>query len=140
MFFYGKRNNFILEYFLFFLFKFTPSEFLLKKKRNDNNYFKSCFWKIVYKKDANYFSEFFLLTILFHYFLGLGFRPQPPEDNVESTLIWYKASGPDNYKHWVKSLEEFLQGKFSLFYVFLLILFFIDFIFVHYSSFNFIKH
>jgi len=31
---------------------------------------------------------------------GLGFRPMPPESNVESTLIWYKASDEGNYLHW----------------------------------------
>ncbi|XP_033226873.1 sodium/potassium-transporting ATPase subunit beta-2-like [Belonocnema kinseyi] len=40
---------------------------------------------------------------------GLGFRPLPPAENVESTLIWYKGTDPGNFRHWIKSLEQFLQ-------------------------------
>ncbi|EDW11716.1 sodium/potassium-transporting ATPase subunit beta-2 isoform X1 [Drosophila mojavensis] len=40
---------------------------------------------------------------------GLGFRPLPPVDNVESTLIWYKGTQYENYKHWTDSLDEFLE-------------------------------
>uniref|UniRef100_A0A1A9ZFE8 Sodium/potassium-transporting ATPase subunit beta-2 n=1 Tax=Glossina pallidipes TaxID=7398 RepID=A0A1A9ZFE8_GLOPL len=39
---------------------------------------------------------------------GLGFRPLPPTDNVESTLIWYKGTHHDNYKQWTDALDEFL--------------------------------
>lgn len=41
---------------------------------------------------------------------GLGFRPMPPEANVESTLVWYEASKPDNYKYWVEETERFMQS------------------------------
>lgn len=34
----------------------------------------------------------------------------PPDDNVESALIWYKGTERENYKHWVESLEKFLEG------------------------------
>ncbi|XP_034473185.1 sodium/potassium-transporting ATPase subunit beta-2 isoform X1 [Drosophila innubila] len=40
---------------------------------------------------------------------GLGFRPLPPVDNVESTLIWYKGTQHENYKHWTDSLDKFLD-------------------------------
>lgn len=40
---------------------------------------------------------------------GLGFRPMPPEENVESTLIWYEASKEDNYKYWVDYNAQFLK-------------------------------
>lgn len=40
---------------------------------------------------------------------GLGFRPLPPEENVESTLIWYKGTQLENYKYWTDSLNEFLE-------------------------------
>ncbi|CAO1413172.1 unnamed protein product [Diamesa serratosioi] len=40
---------------------------------------------------------------------GLGFRPLPPEDNVESTLIWYKGTNIENYKTWTDALDEFLS-------------------------------
>ncbi|XP_013103485.1 sodium/potassium-transporting ATPase subunit beta-2 isoform X2 [Stomoxys calcitrans] len=41
---------------------------------------------------------------------GLGFRPMPPEVNVESTLVWYESSRPDNYKYWVEETARFLQA------------------------------
>jgi hypothetical protein len=34
----------------------------------------------------------------------------PPSYNVESTLIWYRGSDPENYKMWRDSLVEFLEG------------------------------
>ncbi|XP_034936763.1 sodium/potassium-transporting ATPase subunit beta-2 [Chelonus insularis] len=40
---------------------------------------------------------------------GLGFRPMPPDSNVESTLIWYKASNKGNYEHWTKAIDKFLE-------------------------------
>uniref|UniRef100_A0A336LVH5 CSON005458 protein n=1 Tax=Culicoides sonorensis TaxID=179676 RepID=A0A336LVH5_CULSO len=40
---------------------------------------------------------------------GLGFRPMPPESNVESTLIWFKASDDSNTKYWIKELNDFLE-------------------------------
>ncbi|XP_046734620.1 sodium/potassium-transporting ATPase subunit beta-2-like [Diprion similis] len=40
---------------------------------------------------------------------GLGFRPMPPSENVESTLIWYKGTDRSNYAHWVDTLEKFLE-------------------------------
>jgi len=46
-----------------------------------------------------------------HLLAGLGFRPLPPDDNVESTLIWYKGTHHENFKHWTDSLDEFLAGK-----------------------------
>lgn len=42
--------------------------------------------------------------------VGLGFRPMPPEENVESTLIWYRGTDSENFKHWVDSLQNFLKG------------------------------
>lgn len=44
-------------------------------------------------------------------FLGLGFRPMPPESNVESTLIWYKSSDRGNIEYWQKELKKFLTSK-----------------------------
>ncbi|XP_017795224.1 PREDICTED: sodium/potassium-transporting ATPase subunit beta-2-like isoform X2 [Habropoda laboriosa] len=42
---------------------------------------------------------------------GLGFRPMPPSSNVESTLIWYKASDEGNFLHWTRELDKFLEGN-----------------------------
>jgi len=55
---------------------------------------------------ANYFN------INDYLFVGLGFRPMPPYEDVESTLIWYKGTRRDNYRHWVESLEKFVEGEF----------------------------
>ncbi|XP_037708053.1 sodium/potassium-transporting ATPase subunit beta-2 isoform X2 [Drosophila subpulchrella] len=41
---------------------------------------------------------------------GLGFRPMPPEANVESTLVWYEASKKDNYNYWVEETSRFLKS------------------------------
>lgn len=40
---------------------------------------------------------------------GLGFRPMPPESNVESTLVWFEAAKPDNTEYWVGAINEFLD-------------------------------
>lgn len=42
---------------------------------------------------------------------GLGFRPMPPEENVESTLIWYKRSSNVSVKYWVDELKNFLNDS-----------------------------
>lgn len=41
---------------------------------------------------------------------GLGFRPFPPESNVESTLIWYKSSDKGNVAYWQKELATFVKS------------------------------
>lgn len=40
---------------------------------------------------------------------GLGFRPMPPESNVESTLIWFQGGKKDNYEYWTNELDKFLE-------------------------------
>lgn len=40
----------------------------------------------------------------------MGFRPLPPTENVESTLIWYKGTHHENFKQWTDALDEFLAG------------------------------
>lgn len=42
---------------------------------------------------------------------GLGFRPMPPESNVESTLIWYQKHNPGNSEYWVNETNSFLKGE-----------------------------
>lgn len=39
---------------------------------------------------------------------GLGFRPRPPPEKVESTLIWFTSGASGNWKHWVDNLDEYL--------------------------------
>lgn len=52
----------------------------------------------------------FVICILL---VGLGFRPMPIASNVESTLIWFKNTDPENYEPWVKNLASFLEGNFE---------------------------
>lgn len=40
---------------------------------------------------------------------GLGFRPMPKDDTVESTLIWYKASDNGNIEAWTSEIDKFLE-------------------------------
>lgn len=42
---------------------------------------------------------------------GLGFRPMPPESNVESTLVWFEAANEKNTEYWIGALDEFLECK-----------------------------
>lgn len=46
---------------------------------------------------------------------GLGFRPMPPESNVESTLVWFEAANEGNTEYWIGAVNEFLQSNFTLF-------------------------
>lgn len=41
---------------------------------------------------------------------GLGFRPRPRDENIDSTLIWFK-NGPNegSWKYWSDSLEKFVE-------------------------------
>lgn len=38
----------------------------------------------------------------------------PPESNVESTLVWYKAADEGNVNYWTNELDTFLEGKIYL--------------------------
>ncbi|XP_013773290.1 sodium/potassium-transporting ATPase subunit beta-like [Limulus polyphemus] len=40
---------------------------------------------------------------------GVGFRPSPPEENVDSTLIWFRHGSSKQWEYWVDSLNEFLE-------------------------------
>lgn len=42
---------------------------------------------------------------------GLGFRPMPPESNVESTLVWFEAANEKNTDYWIGALDEFLECR-----------------------------
>lgn len=39
---------------------------------------------------------------------GLGYRPRPPDSNIDSTLIKFRSGDEDSYKHWVDNLNEFI--------------------------------
>lgn len=46
-------------------------------------------------------------------FLGLGFRPMPPYEKVESTLVWYRQGDhAGNWDTWVKRLDDHLKRKY----------------------------
>lgn len=55
----------------------------------------------------------FANVVIFVPSTGLGFRPLPPEDNVESTLIWYRGTNKENFEVWTNALDEFLSRKYS---------------------------
>lgn len=40
---------------------------------------------------------------------GLGFRPRPPEEKVDSTLIWFSSGDNGNWQHWRDDLKSFLE-------------------------------
>ena len=41
---------------------------------------------------------------------GLGFRPRPRDENIDSTLIWFKnGNNENNWKYWSDSLVKFLE-------------------------------
>ena len=47
--------------------------------------------------------------------LGMGFRPMPDMDDVESTLIYfYHGDHHTNWKPWVDRLDVYLEGKRSM--------------------------
>lgn len=53
---------------------------------------------------------------------GLGFRPMPPESNVESTLVWFEAANEKNTEYWIGALDEFLYCTFFNFHYLLICL------------------
>ena len=58
-----------------------------------------------------YFSFFFCFLTR----IGLGFRPRPKDENIDSTLIWFKnGNNEDNWKYWSDSLQEFLDRMYYL--------------------------
>lgn len=59
-----------------------------------------------------YTKEFFVLIYYPCCSLGLGFRPSPPEENIDSTLIWFNASRPETVDYWVENLNKFLERKY----------------------------
>lgn len=43
------------------------------------------------------------------FYTGLGFRPTPPPEKIDSTLIHFRPGNPDSYSHWKNDLESFLK-------------------------------
>ena len=47
-------------------------------------------------------------------FIGVGYRPKPPDANVESTLITFKHAEVESagtWSGWVKRLNDFIERK-----------------------------
>lgn len=42
---------------------------------------------------------------------GVGYRPGPSKDHVESTLVYFRHGELGNWKSWAERLDEFLTGK-----------------------------
>lgn len=40
---------------------------------------------------------------------GLGFRPSPPDDNIDSTLIWFNATRNETVDYWVQNINDYLK-------------------------------
>ncbi|EEC04629.1 sodium/potassium-transporting ATPase subunit beta [Ixodes scapularis] len=40
---------------------------------------------------------------------GMGFRPNPPEQTVDSTLIYFKSGSQGTWKYWVDDINEYLK-------------------------------
>merc|ERR1711962_504336 len=43
---------------------------------------------------------------------GLGYRPMPPNESVESTLVFFRHGGSGNWKGWVERLDSYLKHFF----------------------------
>ena len=41
--------------------------------------------------------------------LGVGYRPKPSDDNVESTLVKFRHGDLGNWQNWVDRLDTFLE-------------------------------
>uniref|UniRef100_T1ILP1 Sodium/potassium-transporting ATPase subunit beta n=1 Tax=Strigamia maritima TaxID=126957 RepID=T1ILP1_STRMM len=41
---------------------------------------------------------------------GLGFRPRPPPENIESTLIWFKHGKNGNWDYWADNLHSYIMN------------------------------
>ena len=56
-----------------------------------------------------------LTTIhILYLFIGVGYRPKPPDANVESTLITFKHAEVESagtWSGWVKRLNDFIERK-----------------------------
>ena len=44
-------------------------------------------------------------------FSGVGYRPKPSMDSVESTLVQFRHGELGNWKPWVERLDDFLKGR-----------------------------
>ena len=56
-------------------------------------------------------KEIFCKTTVF---LGLGYRPMPPDDYIESTLIWFKLGGKaSEWKSWSDRVAKFLEREYT---------------------------
>jgi len=41
---------------------------------------------------------------------SLGYRPRPPKDNIESSMIWYDHGNNNTYSKWASSINDLIEG------------------------------
>ncbi|CAG0885111.1 unnamed protein product [Darwinula stevensoni] len=41
---------------------------------------------------------------------GLGFRPRPPDEQVDSTLVMFSKGREEGYTYWVSAMDEYLKA------------------------------
>lgn len=70
-------------------------------------------WLVWLVIEIGIFYKFFYKFFIYKYaFLisGLGFRPRPDSEHIESTLIWFKpGAGKQNWQHWKENLDQFMK-------------------------------
>ena len=57
---------------------------------------------------------YLIIIFTLYLFIGVGYRPKPPDANVESTLITFKHAEVESagtWSGWVKRLNEFIERK-----------------------------
>ena len=70
-----------------------------------------------YEKSYTYLESKVMNLIIIHklyIFIGVGYRPKPPDANVESTLITFKHAEVESagtWSGWVKRLNDFIERK-----------------------------
>jgi len=42
---------------------------------------------------------------------SLGYRPRPPSNNIESSMIRYSSEKPKTYEHWAESIDALIEGR-----------------------------
>jgi len=71
--------------------------------------FWSCMLVVFYQTLANDQPKWKLDSSRIGSSPGLGFRPSPPEENIDSTLIWFNATRSETVNYWVDNLKQYLE-------------------------------
>ena len=99
-------------------FPFSPNDIIIIKwvmfsgKRNVLFYLVAIFFVLDGEPDLLVLTFEQILKInLFPFFSGVGYRPKPSMDYVESTLIHFRHGNLGDWKPWSERLDTFLEGK-----------------------------